>query len=138
MIVTKMKEFQVDENVVVNSVSDLVPLLVEFYNNSSVENFVVIALGGGKQVISIRTITVGTVNRTLVHPREVFRYAILENAASIIISHNHPSGFVSPSSDDINITKILKEASEIIGITLLDHVIIGKGNYFSFLENDCF
>ena len=138
MIVTKMKEFQVDENVVVNSVSDLVPLLVEFYNNSSVENFVVIALGGGKQVISIRTITVGTVNRTLVHPREVFRYAILENAESIIISHNHPSGFVSPSSDDINITKILKEASEIIGITLLDHVIIGKGNYFSFLENDCF
>lgn len=133
-----MKEFQVNEDVVVKSSSDLIPLLVEFYNNSSVENFVVIALGGGQQVISIRTISVGTVNRSLVHPRDVFRHAILENATSIVISHNHPSGFVSPSSADIEITKILKEASDIIGIDLLDHIIIGKDNCFSFLENNCF
>ena len=81
-------------------------------------------------------ITKGILDASLIHPREVFRGAIKEGAKSIIIIHNHPSGDSSPSKDDIKITESLMSASEILSMPVLDHVIIGKGNYWSYAENN--
>ena len=77
----------------------------------------------------------GTINRTIIHPREVFVDAIKENASAVIFCHNHPSGNTQPSNDDIATTKNLLAASEIIGITVLDHIIVDCESYFSFVEN---
>lgn len=136
MIISRIEETEKKENVIVRQPSDLVPLLKEFYKtNNDKENFVVIALNTNHEVISLRTVSIGTINNTVIHSREVFRFAILENAQSIIISHNHPSGNVSPSDNDIFTTEKLKKSSEIIGIPILDHIIIGNG-YYSFNENE--
>ena len=70
-----------------------------------------------------------------VHPREVFKQAIVANAAKIIVAHNHPSGDSAPSREDRNVTKMLKDAGEIMGIELVDHIIIGDGNYYSFSDS---
>jgi len=83
----------------------------------------------------IELVTLGLLNRNLVHPREVFRLAIMEGVRSIIFVHNHPSGDIDPSTEDVETTKKLKEAGKIIGISLLDHVIIGGDGYYSFKES---
>lgn len=138
MIISRIEETEKNEKVIINRASDLVPLLKEFYRtNKDKENFVVIALNANNEVISIRTVSVGTINASLVHSREVFRFAILENANSIILSHNHPSGNLQPSNEDISTTRKLKQSAEIIGIPILDHIIIGDG-YYSFVQNDIF
>jgi DNA repair protein RadC len=90
------------------------------------ETFAVICLNTNKKVISKNIITIGVVNQTLVHPREVFRVAIQDGASFIIIVHNHPSGEVTPSSNDITLTKQILEAAKLLSIPILDHVIIGK------------
>lgn len=76
----------------------------------------------------------GTVNRSVVHPREVFKYAYLSSAAGIVCMHNHPSGDVAPSKDDIMFTKALVEVGRLQNIPVLDHIIIGEDNYYSFSE----
>jgi DNA repair protein RadC len=99
------------------------------------EHFIAILLNGIHEVIKTVVISKGLVNRSLVHPREVFAPAITERATAIIIVHNHPSGSVDSSSEDRDITKRLVEAGEILGISVLDHLIIGKaGKYLSFVE----
>ena len=99
------------------------------------EYFIVILLNGAHRVIGEPlVISKGLMNRTMVHPREVFRPAIEANAAAIIIAHNHPSGDTKPSLEDKDLTERLVKASEIIGIPILDHIIIGKGDFFSFKE----
>ena len=113
---------------------DVIPF-VRNYAVSQKEHFLVITLNGGHEIIQIHCVSVGTLNRTLIHPREVFSQAIKENAAAIIVCHNHPSGNCQPSTEDIETTRILLQASQIIGIVLLDHVIIDCENYFSFVEN---
>lgn len=90
------------------------------------ECFVIITLNGRNKMIDKHIITVGLVNASLVHPREVFRNAILDNAFSIVVAHNHPTGDLTPSPEDIRITKQLVDAGKIIGINVEDHVIIGK------------
>lgn len=85
-------------------------------------------------VLSMKDISIGSLNSSIVHPREVFKEAVRESSASIIICHNHPSGDPTPSEEDISITCRLKECSKILGIELLDHVIIGYGKYVSFKE----
>jgi len=85
-------------------------------------------------VIEKRTITVGLLNHSLVHPREVFADAITDRAAAIICVHNHPSGSLEPSQQDLAITKQLKDAGEILGIRLLDHVIVSRTGYISLRE----
>lgn len=80
---------------------------------------------------AIHTVSIGTLNSTVVHPREIFKAAILSNAASIILAHNHPSGDPTPSKEDIGITKRLVDAGELLGITVMDHIIIGENNYVS-------
>lgn len=98
------------------------------------EHFRIITLNTKKEINFIREISKGTINMTIVHSREVFRAAISDNAHSIILLHNHPTGDPSPSKEDIKLTKNLLEASKIIGIDILDHIIIGDNKYFSFLE----
>ena len=109
---------------------------VQNYAISQKEHFLTITLDGGNQIIKIHVVSVGTLNCSLIHPREVFVEAIRENASSIILCHNHPSGNCEPSKDDIYTTNLLAEASKIIGIEILDHIIVGFDSYFSFVEND--
>lgn len=99
------------------------------------EVFAIISLNSKGDVIGFSEITRGTLNSSLVHPREVFKVAFLQNAASIIAVHNHPSGDPSPSDDDLATTKRLKECGEILGVPLIDHIIVGDYKY-SFKENN--
>lgn len=114
--------------------SDLLKCLKR-YQDLDQEHFIVVTLNGAHNVIGVRLITIGILNRTLIHPREIFKVGIKDNAASIILVHNHPSGNLEPSTEDIDVTKRLVDAGEIIGIKILDHMIIGKGDYYSFQEN---
>lgn len=98
------------------------------------EHFVALTLDGAGNIIKSRVITVGLLNHTLVHPREVFRGAILDNAASIIIAHNHPSGSLEPSSQDIAITNQMRDAGTLMGISVLDHIIVSKNGHLSMRE----
>ena len=98
------------------------------------ENFVVVLLNTKNEVLGFPTVSVGTLSASLVHPREVFKPAIRASAAGVILAHNHPSGRVGPSREDREVTRRLKEASEIIGIEVLDHVILGD-RYFSMKEH---
>lgn len=100
------------------------------------EQFIVSLLNGANELVQSNIITVGLVNRTLVHPREVFSIPIEKKATAIIIAHNHPSGNSKPSEDDILITKRLIECGELLGIKVLDHLVLTKENYYSFLENN--
>lgn len=99
------------------------------------EHFFVITLDGAHQIINIHITSMGLVNRTLVHPREIFRKAIADNSSAVIIGHNHPSGSLEPSIQDQDITQRLKKAGDIIGIKVIDHIIISstKG-FFSMQE----
>jgi len=109
-------------------------LFLKDLRNSDREKFVSILLDGKNNVIGIDEISVGSVTTSLVHPREVLKSAILSNAVSIIIAHNHPSGSTEPSKEDIKITERLKECCELIGINLLDHIIIGDVSYKSIMD----
>ncbi|MBT4641879.1 MAG: JAB domain-containing protein [Deltaproteobacteria bacterium] len=99
------------------------------------EEFHVLILDNKHRVVEEKMITLGTLNQSLIHPREIFAPAIELRAASIILIHSHPSGDVQPSNQDIEITKRLSKVGEIMGIKVLDHVIIGE-DYFSFVDQD--
>jgi len=98
------------------------------------EHFKLILLNPRNKIIGISTISIGTLNASLVHPREVFKDAITHSAASVVLAHNHPSGDPEPSEDDITITKRLIEAGKILGVEVIDHIIVGKNGFFSFKE----
>jgi DNA repair protein RadC len=98
------------------------------------EHFKLILLNPRNKIIGISTISIGTLNASLVHPREVFKDAIVHSAASVVLAHNHPSGDPDPSEDDIKITKKLVESGKILGIEVLDHIVIGKKRFKSFKE----
>ncbi len=98
------------------------------------EHFKLIILNPRNKIIGISTISIGTLNASLVHPREVFKDAITHTAASVVLAHNHPSGDPEPSEDDIKITKKLVESGKILGIEVLDHIIIAKNDFCSFKE----
>ncbi len=102
------------------------------YSTRQQEYFLVLTLAMNHQVLQLHEITKGLLNRTLVHPREVFRAAISDNAAAIILAHNHPSGELDPSDEDIDITKRLVKAGSILGVSVLDHVIISRKGSYSF------
>lgn len=106
------------------------------YANARCERFIVLTLDGAHQLIASRIISMGLVNRTVVHPREVFFPAIKDNAVAIIVAHNHPSGRLDPSPEDLEITRRLRESGEILGISLLDHVVFHKKTgFYSFVEH---
>ena len=114
---------------------DLVLIIREFLCRKRQEYFLAGTLDGAGNIISIRIVTIGILNHSLVHPREVFRDAILDSCASIIVAHNHPSGSLDPSSQDIAITKQLSQAAAILGISITDHIIIAKTGHYSFREH---
>ena len=118
----------------INSPSTAADLLNQFLEDSDREMLIVCCLDTKNQPTCINVVSIGTLNSSLVHPREVFKPAILGNSSSIIIAHNHPSGDTSPSNEDIRITERLKEAGKIIGIELIDHLIIGRNKYTSLKE----
>ncbi|MEP7103607.1 MAG: DNA repair protein RadC [Candidatus Dojkabacteria bacterium] len=99
------------------------------------EHFVVLFLDSRNQAVKKEVISIGTINSSLVHPREVFESAIKNSAASIIIAHNHPSNLPDPSENDIDVTKTLIAAGELLDIKVLDHVIVTEDSWFSFKEN---
>ena len=117
----------------IKSPDDVVRVL-EHLEDEKKEHFCAILLNSKNRILSTETIHIGTVNMSLVGPREVYYEAIREGATSIIVAHNHPSGDPSPSSDDISITKRLVEVGEILNIPLLDHIIIGHKTHYSFKE----
>lgn len=106
------------------------------YVGSKKESFYTVLLDNKNKVITKCLISVGILNQSLVHPREVFVEAIKHSAASMILVHNHPSGVPTPSSQDINITRRLCEVGEIVGIQVLDHIIIGDSCHYSFVDRD--
>lgn len=99
------------------------------------EHFVCLSLDGGQRLIAQRTITIGTLDSVLAHPREVFADAIADRAASVLVAHNHPSGDPNPSQKDIALTQQLAAAGQLLGITLRDHIILTKSEYFSFRQH---
>lgn len=105
------------------------------YACDTVENFVVIAMNGAHEVIFSKGVTKGLINRTLVHPREVFADAIEARATAIAVVHNHPSGNLEPSDEDIRVTERLIKAGELLGIKVIDHLVISQTTYFSFVEH---
>lgn len=114
---------------------DVVNLVREFLEDADREQMIVCCVNQKNEPTSISVVSVGTLNSSLIHPREIFKTAIMSNAASIFLAHNHPSGDPNPSKEDIDITHNLKEAGEILRIKVLDHVIIGdNARYTSFKE----
>ena len=112
--------------------------LVRHYAYSEQEHFGVVLLDGSCTVKKTFVITVGIINRTLVHPREAYVDALKERAVSVIFFHNHPSGTLSPSAEDLELTSRLKKAGNILGIDMMDHIIITTENYHSMKENGDF
>lgn len=104
------------------------------FRDSRKEYFLTLLLDGKNRIIRRVQVSEGSLNQSIVHPREVFIPAVKESAAAIILVHNHPTGDPAPSSEDIAITRRLKEAGEIMGIKVLDHIIVGDGVYLSFVE----
>jgi DNA repair protein RadC len=118
----------------ITSPTDAMELGKKFLEESDREQLLVCCLDTKNQPLALNVVSVGSLNSSIVHPREVFKPAILSNSASVIIYHNHPSGYPTPSNEDINITKRLKEAGKIIGIDVIDHIIIGNNNFCSLKE----
>jgi DNA repair protein RadC len=130
----KEKTFPYATNKITDPMS-AVNLLREFIQKQDREVFVLICLDSKNKVNAINVVSIGNLNSAIIHPREIFKTAILANSASIIVGHNHPSGCPIASKEDISVTERIKKASEILGIQLLDHVIIGdEGKYYSFKE----
>lgn len=109
-------------------------LHVRHYADRKQEHFLCAGINGANEILNIRVVSIGLIDRSPVHPREVFADALSDRASAVIVAHNHPSGGLEPSQSDIDITAQLKAAGVIIGIELLDHIIFNRTGYFSFLE----
>ena len=118
----------------INAPKDVIPFL-QHYTLMPTEHFITVTVNGAKEILSTRVVSVGTINKALIHPREVFANAVSEYASGIICCHNHPCGQCYPSNADIDSTKVLQKAEKILGIVFMDHIIITKEDYFSFLEH---
>lgn len=123
-----------EERCMIRSPSDVAQQFIPALRDLQQEVFVVILLNSANKIIRKITITKGLLNSSLTHPREVFRHAIVEHAASVILMHNHPSGNPEPSQEDIAITRQIVEASKVVGIPVHDHIIIAGGEFTSFAE----
>jgi len=120
-------------SVVIRKAQDALPFISHLAGKKQ-ENFLCISLNGANEVIGSRVVTIGLLNSSQIHPREVFADAIADRAASVILAHNHPSGVLEPSADDIAVTRQMVEAGNILGISVLDHIIIAKKGCLSFKE----
>jgi DNA repair protein RadC len=125
------------ETIKIVCVKDVLPLVADIAGKQQ-EYFVCISLNGANEVIEKRIVTIGLLNKSPVHPREVFADVIADRAAAVIFVHNHPSGELQPSESDLNIHRQLAEAGKILGIHILDHVIVTRKGYYSFQEAGLF
>ena len=125
---------KIPKKIPLNSSAAVAKYLQKSIGREKKEHFVMLSLDTRNNLIKKSGISIGTLNASIVHPREVFKEAIQCSAANIIIAHNHPSGDVNPSSEDIEMTKRLKEAGKILGIEILDHVIVAKNTHYSLME----
>ena len=105
-----------------------------FLKHETKEYFFTLHLDGKNRILCMDLVSIGSLNQSIVHPREVFKTACLSSAACIILMHNHPTGDPAPSPEDIAITRRLKDAGELLGVKVMDHIIIGDGQYVSFVE----
>ena len=131
-----VKEDTVEYSDTIKSPCDVAALAREVLemHEMAEENFIVLCLNTKNKIAGVHTISIGSLNASIVHPREVFKAALLNNASGIICLHNHPSGDPEPSREDIEITHRLVNAGNILGINVLDHIIIGDGRYISLGE----
>jgi len=118
----------------IKSPEDLANLFKKFLSHADREIFLTVNLSTANTINSIHVVSVGCLDRAIIHPREVFKAAILSNAASIALAHNHPSGELNPSPEDISMTKKLVQSGELLGIKVLDHIIVAGDQYLSFKE----
>lgn len=128
----RRKDADTEKKTTIKSSDDVAKLIKPLLKDKKKEHFLVLSLDSRNHIINISDISIGTLNASLVHPREVFKEAIQSLAASVILVHNHPSGEAEPSEGDLEVTKKLVETGKIIGIEVLDHIIIAGNNLFSF------
>ena len=124
------REFTVQSRPIIDN-AEKAAAQVEFIRNMKQEHFILLTLDGARRLIRTHTVSVGTINATLVHPREIFAPAIEDRANSIVIAHNHPSGSLNIGNKDKEVTKRIKDAGELLGIKLDDHIIIAGNSYVS-------
>ncbi len=126
-----VRENTSDEVIKINESSDIFELVKDELAGSDREMLLSVMLTSKNHLIGVETVTIGSINATIITPRDIFKSAILANAVSIICCHNHPSGSLEPSGSDIEITKHLIEAGELLGIKVLDHLIVSNQGYKS-------
>ena len=127
-------EYTYEKRPEISNMDDVVRVIKPMIADSNKEFFIALYLNTKNGILKQEIISIGSLSSNIVHPREVFRNACMISASSIVVAHNHPSGDPAPSREDIEITKKLSEAGKIIGITLLDHVIIGYDRNYGFKE----
>lgn len=131
------RRFLTRERIRIKSDKDVIPLVLEMSDRKQ-EYFLTLTLDGANNFIQKRTVFIGTLNQSLIHPREVFADAVADRAAGIILVHNHPSGDCTPSKEDFDVTDRLVKAGKIMGIDIMDHIIISRNGYYSFQKNGYF
>ncbi len=131
MIKDKSVEY---ENICFRNSRDLADIGFKLLGKADREIFLLICLDTKNRINAVQEVSIGSLSSSIVHPREIYKLAILNNSASVAFLHNHPSGDTEPSRDDVSITRKLIESGNILGIKVLDHVIIGDGAYLSLLE----
>lgn len=122
-----------DKVKIMNSI-DAFKFFAKYIKGDDRENFMVIYLDNQHQYITHKILFKGTINQSLVYPREIFKEALIENSNSIILMHNHPSGILTPSKSDDILTRELVDGGSLLGITIVDHLIVGNNNYYSYIE----
>lgn len=123
------------EGLIIKFPADILPL-IQHYADRKQEHFLCVSINGANEVMSVRVVTIGLINKTHVHPREVFADVLSERASAVIVAHNHPQGDLQPSDEDKKVTMMLQEAAKTLKINFLDHIIFNTMGYYSFLEND--
>ena len=122
-------------NIKITNSKQAFELLKDMLQNENQENLVCIYLNNNSEVINIKTITVGSINNTVFNPKDILKWGLKYSAVAIIVAHNHPSGNILPSNEDIIVTRNIIQAAHLVDIIFIDHIIIGKNKYYSFLEN---
>jgi DNA repair protein RadC len=122
------------EGAKIETPADLLPH-IRHYADRKQEHFLCATINGANEILNIRVVSIGLIDRTSVHPREVFADALVDRASAVIVAHNHPEGSLEPSAADVEVTGQFKASGAVLGIALLDHIIFNRNGYFSFLEN---
>jgi DNA repair protein RadC len=134
----RISAFSPETRPTIRSPADVGQLVMSELRHAAREYFKALLLDSKNQVLRIATVSVGSLNESIVHPRELYREAIRHSAAAVIVVHNHPSGDPTPSAEDIEVTVRLRDAGRVVGIDLLDHLVIGDGRWVSLKERGLF